>query len=156
MKKTFKGLFTIIFAFVLLISLTGCGDKENVSENGETQGGNDNGLYSIKDSDIDVDSGYDISMVPSVIKKGVGTMKKFNVTTPRPADQYKTTIRYGFKVEDSELDASKKLLLDYYADNGGTAEENGSIETIVTFDWGNVVVSVYTTGSIDCVANVNN
>ena len=155
MKKSFKGLMAIAFAFVLLLSLTGCGEqKEN--NGGNNNGGNDSKeLYTIKDSDIDVDSNYDISMVPSVIKKGIGTMKKFNVTTPRPADEYKTTIRYGFKVETDDIDTSKKALLDYYTNNGGSAKENGSIETIVTFDWGNIVVSVYTTGSIDCVANVN-
>lgn len=42
MKKTFKGLFIVAFAFVLLLSLTGCGEqKEN--NNGGTKGNTTSG-----------------------------------------------------------------------------------------------------------------
>ena len=41
MKKTFKGLMVVAFAFILLLSLTGCGEqKENNGGGNGTQGGN--------------------------------------------------------------------------------------------------------------------
>ena len=41
MKKTFKGLMVVAFAFVLLLGLTGCGEqKENNDGGNGTQGGN--------------------------------------------------------------------------------------------------------------------
>ena len=159
-----KKLLALALAMIMMVfALAACGEdtgktpSDGTDNPGTSQQGNDNsdGLFDIADSDIDVGSEYDISMVPSVIKKGIGTLKLFRVSTPRPADLYKTSINYGFKLESSEVDNAKTTLLNYYTSNGGSAEANGSIETIVTFDWGNIVVSVYTTGSIDCVANVN-
>lgn len=155
MKKKFLiGLFAIIMCFALV----GCGNNTTNNDGSGAESGNKktNGLYSIKDSDITVASGLDISMVPSVIKKGVGEMRRFNVSSPSTTGNYKTSIYYSFKLESSKLENAKISLLDYYTSNGGSKEENGSIETIVTFGWGNIVVSVYSsTGSIDCVANVN-
>ncbi|MDO5555648.1 MAG: hypothetical protein Q4G09_03055 [Clostridia bacterium] len=54
MKKTFKWLFAVVFLFVLLLCLTGCGDKENTENAGSNNQGENQQQQAQKGNDTGV------------------------------------------------------------------------------------------------------
>ncbi len=150
-----KKLLAILLAAMMLLSLAACtsnDDNPSGSENNpgtsqsdnqggtENQGGEENKggkeLYDVTDAQITVADGLDISVIPAVAKKGIGTLKSGGYDLRKSSlSSYKAVcdVTY-FDVAKEGYDA----LLDYYKSNGATVEEAfGTIDVI--FDWGKIV-----------------
>ena len=129
---------------MMIFSLAACGDNETPSGSegdkpGTSQSGEENKgskeLYDVTDAQITVADGFDISIIPAVAKKGVGTLKSGGYDLRKSSlSSYKAVcdVTY-FDVAKEGYDA----LLDYYESNGGTIKETfGSVS--VVFDWGEI------------------
>ena len=149
-----KKLFALLLALMMVFALAACGNNETPSgsENnpGTSQSGNQGGtenqggeenkggkeLYDVTDAQITVADGLDVSVIPAVAKKGVGTLKSGGY------DLKKASLSsYSAQCEITYFDVAKEgydALLDYYKSNGATVEEAfGTIDVI--FDWGKIV-----------------
>ena len=149
-----KKLFALLIALMMVFSLAACdlGNTENPNSDNpgtsqtdnqggsENQGGEENKggkeLYDVTDAQITVADGLDVSVIPAVAKKGVGTLKSGGY------DLKKASLSsYSAQCEITYFDVAKEgydALLDYYKSNGATVEEAfGTIDVI--FDWGKIV-----------------
>ena len=150
-----KKLFALLIALMMVFTLAACGNNETPSGSegdnpgtsqsdnqggSENQGGEENKggkeLYDVTDAQITVADGLDVSVIPAVAKKGVGTLKSGGY------DLKKASLSsYSAQCEITYFDVAKEgydALLDYYKSNGATVEEAfGTIDVI--FDWGKIV-----------------
>ena len=153
-----KKLFALLLAMMMIFSLAACGDNETPSGSGgdnpgtsqtdnqggsENQGGEENKggkeLYDVTDAQITVADGLDISVIPAVAKKGIGTLKSGGYDLKLPSSTFSDM--YKAQCEITYFDVSEddfNTLLDYYRSNGGNVvKEFGSYEA--AFDWGKIV-----------------
>ncbi len=150
-----KKLFALLLAMMMIFSLAACGDnnttdpdKDNPGtsqsgENNDSQGGEENKgnneLYDVTDAQITVADGLDISVIPAVAKKGIGTLKSGGYDLKLPSSTFSDM--YKAQCEITYFDVSEddfNTLLDYYRSNGGNVvKEFGSYEA--AFDWGKIV-----------------
>ena len=165
MKKTFKGLFVVAFAFVLLLSLTGCGDKENNNGGGNgTQGGNQQQeqqsgkLFDITDDKI---RAYDSSLtevqgeekttminaIPSNIKKAIGKYA-IGYATIQPSRNGLEYL-FGINLYVDSYD-NYKTLTDYYKSLGGTITDefnrDDNSQLNIDYSWGKLTDCLYRKG----------
>ena len=149
-----KKILALVLSAMMIFSLAACGDnnttdpdKDNPGTSqtdnqggSENQGGEENKggkeLYDVTDAQITVADGLDVSVIPAVAKKGVGTLKSGGY------DLKKASLSsYSAQCEITYFDVAKEgydALLDYYKSNGATVEEVfGTIDVI--FDWGKIV-----------------
>lgn len=139
-----KKILAILLAAMMVFALAACdtGDDPNPSGSnnpGTSQSGEENKgskeLYDVTDAQITVADGFDVSIIPAVAKKGVGTLKSGGYDLRKSSlSSYKAVcdVTY-FDVAKEGYDA----LLDYYESNGGTIKETfGSVS--VVFDWGEI------------------
>ena len=153
-----KKLFALLLAMMMVLSLAACGggddektpssdDKTPSSTQQQEQNTPDpdpapddktgsNELYDVTDDQITAADGLDVSVIPEVAKKGIGTLKSggFDLKLPSLSS-------YNAQCEITYFDVSEdgfNMLLDYYKANGGEVSETfGSIEAV--FDWGKIV-----------------
>ena len=152
-----KKLFALLLAMMMIFSLAACGDnnttdpdKDNPGTSqtdnqggSENQGGEENKggkeLYDVTDAQITVADGLDISVIPAVAKKGIGTLKSGGYDLKLPSSTFSDM--YKAQCEITYFDVSEddfNTLLDYYRSNGGNVvKEFGSYEA--AFDWGKIV-----------------
>ena len=148
-----KKLLAILLAAIMLLTLAACGDnnttdpdKDNpgVSQSGENnnsgeenKGGKE--LYDVTDAQITAADGLDVSVIPAVAKKGIGTLKSGGYDLKLPSSTFSDM--YKAQCEITYFDVSEddfNTLLDYYRSNGGNVvKEFGSYEA--AFDWGKIV-----------------
>ena len=152
-----KKLFALLIALMMVFSLAACdlgntedpnkdnpGTSQSDNQGGsENQGGEENKggkeLYDVTDAQITVADGLDVSVIPAVAKKGVGTLKSGGYDLKLPSSTFSDM--YKAQCEITYFDVAKEgydALLDYYKSNGATVEEAfGTIDVI--FDWGKIV-----------------
>ena len=145
-----KKIFALLIALMMVFSLVACDlgntedpnkDNPGTSQSGENNNGGEENkggkdLYDVTDAQISVADGLDISVIPAIAKKGVGTLKSGGY------DLKKASLSsYIAQCEITYFDVAKEgydALLDYYESNGATVEETfGSVDVI--FDWGKIV-----------------
>lgn len=150
-----KKLLALLLALMMVFALAACGENTDTpsgnennpgtSQSGdqggsENQGGEENKgskeLFDVTDAQITVADGLDVSVIPAVAKKGVGTLKSGGY------DLKKASLSsYSAQCEITYFDVAKEgydALLDYYKSNGATVEEVfGTVDVI--FDWGKIV-----------------
>ena len=132
-----KRLFAILIAAMMLLSLAACGDNNSTDPDKETPGtsqsGENNNNSNIKISTATID-GYDL---PDVALAYVGTLNKAYNDYHRDAEAH-----FYVKSKDADEDAFNALV-DYYAANGGTLDEemSGSVSKYFDFEWGRIEVS---------------
>ena len=147
-----KKLLALLLA-MMIFSLAACGDnnttdpnKDNpgTSQSGENSNGGEenkgnNELYDVTEAQITVADGLDISVIPAVAKKGIGTLKSGGYDLKLPSSTFSDM--YKAQCEITYFDVSEddfNTLLDYYRSNGGNVvKEFGSYEA--AFDWGKIV-----------------
>lgn len=121
----------------MLLSLAACGDNNSTDPDKETPGtsqsGENNNNSNIKISTATID-GYDL---PDVALAYVGTLNKAYNDYHRDAEAH-----FYVKSKDADEDAFNALV-DYYAANGGTLDEemSGSVSKYFDFEWGRIEVS---------------
>ena len=142
-----KKVLALLLSIMMLLCFVACdtnddpnpsgseGDKPGTSQSGEENRGSKE-LYDVTDAQITVADGLDVSVIPAVAKKGVGTLKSGGY------DLKKASLSsYSAQCEITYFDVAKEgydALLDYYKSNGATVEEAfGTIDVI--FDWGKIV-----------------
>ena len=156
-----KKLFALILALMLILSLAACGGKDDEKPaassskpagSGQQQSTpapapapddktGSNELYDVTDDQITAADGLDVSVIPEVAKKGIGTLKSggFDLKLPSLSS-------YSAQCEITYFDVSEdgfNALLDYYRANDGEVSETfGSIEAV--FDWGKIVPIYHT------------
>lgn len=153
-----KKLLAILLALMMVFALAACGNNETPSGSegdnpgtsqtdsqggSENQGGEENKggkeLYDVADAQITVADGLDVSVIPAVAKKGIGTLKSGGYDLKLPSSTFSDM--YKAQCEITYFDVAKEgydALLDYYKSNGATVEEAfGTIDVI--FDWGKIV-----------------
>ena len=132
-----KKILCILLAGLMLLSLAACGDNNSTDPDKETPGtsqsGENNNNSNIKISTATVD-GYDL---PDVALAYVGTLNKAYNDYHRDAEAH-----FYVKSKDADEDAFNALV-DYYAANGGTLDEemSGSVSKYFDFEWGRIEVS---------------
>ena len=132
-----KRILAIILAAMMLLSLAACGDNNSTDPDKETPGtsqsGENNNNSNIKISTATID-GYDL---PDVALAYVGTLNKAYNDYHRDAEAH-----FYVKSKDADEDAFNALV-DYYAANGGTLDEemSGSVSKYFDFEWGRIEVS---------------
>ena len=133
-----KKLLAILLAAMMVFALAACdtGDDPNPSGSnnpGTSQSGENNNNSNIKISTATID-GYDL---PDVALAYVGTLNKAYNDYHRDAEAH-----FYVKSKDADEDAFNALV-DYYAANGGTLDEemSGSVSKYFDFEWGRIEVS---------------
>lgn len=132
-----KKILCILLAGLMLLSLAACGDNNSTDPDKETPGtsqsGENNNNSNIKISTATID-GYDL---PDVALAYVGTLNKAYNDYHRDAEAH-----FYVKSKDADEDAFNALV-DYYAANGGTLDEemSGSVSKYFDFEWGRIEVS---------------
>ena len=130
-----KKLFALLLAMMMLFSLAACGNNETPSGSkgdkpGASQGGENNDI-AVKTATID---GYEL---PAVALAYVGTFNKAYNDYHRDAEAH-----FYVKSKDADKEAFNALV-DYYASNGGTLDEemSGSASKHFDFEWGRIEVA---------------
>lgn len=134
----------IIFACLAVMTACGGGNKQNgaAQQSGETKmevkseakGGR---LYDIKDSEITVEDGGDLSIVPNSLKKGLGKFGRFTVSNDGAVKLCQILFH---EVTFDQL----KELRQYYLANCGTVIDSKDknlweFKTFdLVFDWGEI------------------
>ena len=132
-----KKILCILLAGLMLLSLAACGDNNSTDPDKETPGtsqsGENNNNSNIKISTATID-GYDL---PDVALAYVGTLNKAYNDYHRDAEAH-----FYVKSKDADEDVFNALV-DYYAANGGTLDEemSGSVSKYFDFEWGRIEVS---------------
>ena len=149
-----KKLLVLLLVGMMIFSLAACGSNDDnpsgsennpgTSQSGENSNGGEenkgnNELYDVTDAQITVADGLDISIIPAVAKKGIGTLKSGGYDLKLPSSTFSDM--YKAQCEITYFDVSEddfNTLLDYYRSNGGNVvKEFGSYEA--AFDWGKIV-----------------
>lgn len=132
-----KKLLALLLVGIMIFSLAACGDNNSTDPDKETPGtsqsGENNNNSNIKISTATID-GYDL---PDVALAYVGTLNKAYNDYHRDAEAH-----FYVKSKDADEDAFNALV-DYYAANGGTLDEemSGSVSKYFDFEWGRIEVS---------------
>ena len=132
-----KRILAILLAAMMVFALAACGDNNSTDPDKETPGtsqsGENNNNSNIKISTATID-GYDL---PDVALAYVGTLNKAYNDYHRDAEAH-----FYVKSKDADEDAFNALV-DYYAANGGTLDEemSGSVSKYFDFEWGRIEVS---------------
>lgn len=132
-----KKIFALLLVGMMIFSLAACGDNNTTDPDKETPGtsqsGENNNNSNIKISTATID-GYDL---PDVALAYVGTLNKAYNDYHRDAEAH-----FYVKSKDADEDAFNALV-DYYAANGGTLDEemSGSVSKYFDFEWGRIEVS---------------
>lgn len=132
-----KKFLCILLAGLMLLSLAACGDNSTTDPDndnpGVSQSGENNDSSNVKISTAAID-GYDL---PDVALAYVGTLNKAYNDYHRDAEAH-----FYVKSKDADEDAFNALV-DYYAANGGTLDEemSGSVSKYFDFEWGRIEVS---------------
>ena len=132
-----KKLLALLLVGMMIFALAACGDNNSTDPDKETPGtsqsGENNNNSNIKISTATID-GYDL---PDVALAYVGTLNKAYNDYHRDAEAH-----FYVKSKDADEDAFNALV-DYYAANGGTLDEemSGSVSKYFDFEWGRIEVS---------------
>ena len=156
-----KKIFVFLLALIMVLSLAACGggdDEKTPSSDDKTPSSTgqqeqnipdpdpapddktgNNELYEVADNQITAVDGLDVSVIPEVARKGIGTLKDGGFDLSLPTSTFSDM--YDAQCEVTYFDVSEdgfNSLLAYYEENGGeVSEEFGSIEAV--FDWGKIV-----------------
>ena len=132
-----KKILALLLAAMMVFALAACGDNNTTDPDKETPGtsqsGENNNNSNIKISTATID-GYDL---PDVALAYVGTLNKAYNDYHRDAEAH-----FYVKSKDADEDVFNALV-DYYAANGGTLDEemSGSVSKYFDFEWGRIEVS---------------
>lgn len=148
-----KKLFTIILSLMMVFALAACGGNDTPTPSGSSDNTpssseqqpsstpddstpSSNSLFDISDSEIEMGDDLDISIVPAVLKKGIGTLSADGLSFNLPTSELASAFTAGFTVDFLKISEDDfNNLLDYYKANGGTAEDVFGTYNI-TFEWG--------------------
>ena len=154
-----KKLFALLLALMMVLSLAACGggdddktpssddktpsstqqQEQNTPDPVEDDKTGSNELYEVADNQITVADGLDVSVIPEVARKGIGTLKDGGFDLALPTSTFSDM--YDAQCEITYFDVSEdgfNALLDYYKANGGEVSETfGSIDAV--FEWGKIV-----------------
>ena len=143
-----KKLLALLLVGMMIFSLAACGDNNSTDPDKETPGvsqsgennnsGEENkgtGLWDVADADITIlNEGHDVAIVPTGLKKGIGTQSKAQIYLRDPgstfASIYKSLYEANYKeVAQADVDA----LVDYIEQEIGTQASEGGLSSYTEY-----------------------